>query len=648
MFKTLLIKEWKDRAPVAALGLALMALVLAAFLAAAGDRDLREFIMAAFLIGYFPFVGLMLGAGAFEPEFRDGAWAFLLSRPVRKETVWLAKLAASLSIMAIFGLVFLGLMAAVPDLGRVVAGFKFPEMLEAGLELFPLVLLSSLFFFSIAFSLSLLSEKQLGLVLGSLVLGVVLQGLLSFIAYRAELRGWLSSAGRLPWLDAYKLALVLSSLAFLAASLVTFRKADFSQLRRKAASLAKHAVLFLAAAWLLSGLWPTLRPGPPERITSAVDIIGDDAFFATTKSFYRYDIARDSLDKLARWRSQDAWTAVGEGKILYAAGWDADELPPLRAMNLDGSGKRTLLGPGSEAPPADWQTWNSVLSPDGRRAAVFARDGGEGTASMDAPRSLWLVRTDGSGVNILPPLDPALQDKGDRHVWLYIAGWSAPTDSLILMVRRSSGTGMALWTYELATGAQRRLFEADTMSYPSVSPNGGSVFVVHRSDRSKPLEAAIIDVASGETTLVKKLEAKNSYFYGSLTGFAWSKNGDEVAFIVRKDKGVYSPAYYSLPERRLVEVGDFPPSEPFSGQPFSGVSIGWIEGDTKLVLGLPRDRCLKILDRRLAEVKTVGVPAGVSASYHVRPAGESVFLQGSGEERVWKLDLKTDKWKRIW
>ena len=645
MFKTLLIKEWKDKALVALFGLAMMAVFLAAFIGFGDNRDLREIVPAGFLIIFFPFLGLMLGAGAFESEFRDGAWAYLLSRPVRKETVWLAKLAALLSILAVFGLAFLGLMAALPGLGEVVAGFKLPEMLDAGLDLFPLVLLSSLFYFSVAFALSILSEKQLGLVLGSLVLGLTVQGALSFIAYRAELRGWLSNSGRLPWLDAYKLALVLSSLAFLAASLITFRKADFSQPRRKAASLAKHAVLFLAAAWLLSGLWPALRPGPPERVTSAVDIIGEAAYFATTKGFYRYDIAQDSLDKIARWRSQDAWTAVGQGKILYTAGWDPEELPPLRAMNLDGSGKRILLGPGSEAPPAEWQTWNSVLSPDGRRAAVFAREGDEGVASIDAPRSLWLVRTDGSGVKKLPPLDPDLQNKGDRRVWLFLAGWSAATDSLILMARSSAETGMALWTYELATGAQRRLSQAERLSYPSVSPDGRSVFIIRGSGRSGPFETVIIDVASGETTLVKKLEARNSSIYGSLTGFAWSKSGGDVAFLIKKDGGVYSPAYFSRSEGRLVETGeDLTAGDASSAPP----SIDWSDGGATLVLGIPRDRCLKVLDRRLAEVKTVGVPADVPKSYYVRPAKDAVFLQGFGPESVWKLDLKTGTWKKIW
>jgi len=644
MFKTLLIKEWKDKAPVAALGLALMAVFLAAFLAGGGDGDLREYMMAAFLIGFFPFVGLMLGAGAFEPEFRDGAWAFLLSRPVRKETVWLAKLAASFSILAVFGLVFLGLMAAVPDLGRVVAGFNFPEMLEAGLELFPLVLLSSLFFFSIAFSLSILSEKQLGLVLGSLVLGAVLQGLLSFIAYRAELRGWLSNSGRLPWLDAYKLAMVLSSLAFLAASLITFRKTDFSQPKRKAASLAKHAALFLAAAWFLSGLWPALRPGPPEKITAGVEVVGGCAYFATTKGFYRYDIAQDSLDKLVRWRSQDAWTVIGGGKLLYMAGWDPEELPPVRAINLDGSGKRTLVEAGSEELPFELQPWSLRLSPDGQKAVALARETSDGTGPTPGPYFVWIVRTDGSGSKRLPPLDPDLQMKGDHPAWVSIVGWHARKDLLILMARRSGETGMALWTYELATGAQKRLLAADRMGYPVVSPGGTSVMVVHKSDPSGPLEAALIDPVSGERTLVAQLESSLSYFYGTFMGFAWSERGGDCAFLIRKDQGVYVPARYSMSERRLVEAGGFPYGEPSSHVP----SIGWIDEDRKLVLGLPRDRCLKVLGRDLAEVKTLGVPDEVAKAFYVRAAGGNVFLHAFGEEGVWRLDLKTEKWKKVW
>ncbi len=189
MFKTLLIKEWKDKAVLVAFGLAIMGLMLTAFLVSGGDKDLRELIPATFLIFFFPVFGAMLGAGAFESEFRDGAWTYLLSRPVRKGTIWSAKLVALLSILAGFWLAFIGLMAVVPGLGEVVSGFKLPEMLGSGLEFLPLILLSSLFFFSIAFSLSILTDKQLSLVFGTLFLGLVLEGALLFLALPGRGRG---------------------------------------------------------------------------------------------------------------------------------------------------------------------------------------------------------------------------------------------------------------------------------------------------------------------------------------------------------------------------------------------------------------------------------------------------------------------------
>jgi ABC-type transport system involved in multi-copper enzyme maturation permease subunit len=144
MFKTLLIKEWKDKALLTAFGLGIMGLMLASFLLFGNDQDLRELIPATFLIFFFPVIGAMLGAGAFESEFRDGAWTYLLSRPVRKETIWSAKLAALLSILAGFWLVFIGLMAVVPGLGDVIAGFNLPKIVGSGLSLFPLILLSLL------------------------------------------------------------------------------------------------------------------------------------------------------------------------------------------------------------------------------------------------------------------------------------------------------------------------------------------------------------------------------------------------------------------------------------------------------------------------------------------------------------------------
>jgi ABC-type transport system involved in multi-copper enzyme maturation permease subunit len=640
MFTSLLIKEWKDKAVIALFGLIMMTAFTAAFVAVDGQDDLRELLAAGFPIIFFPAFGAILGAGAFESEFRDGAWAYLLSRPARKETVWLAKLAALLSVLAGYWLIFLGLTAAVPGLGGTVAGYRIPGMLDSEVNLFPLVLLTSLFLFSVAFSLSLLSEKLLGLVLGSIFLGSLVQAALTYVAFKLEGRGLLSKAGLYPWLDAYKLALVLSCLAFLAASLLTFRRADFSQPKRKAASLAKHSALFLIAAWGLAALWPTLRPGRPESFESEFEIIGDNVYFATTRGFYRYDSARDRLKKSARWRLSIGPMVIGGGKLLQT-GWDRSDQAHLQVMNLDGTARAAIMGPGSVNDTAYWEPWSLALSPDGRRAAVISLAEERGTRVLRRD-SLWILPTDGSVAKKRFRLDPALQKRADFHSSLRLVAWPPRPDSIVLLLTRREGLS-ALWSCDLETGTQRPLFEAARFGSLSVSPDGCSVLTAYRAGETGPFVAAVIDLISGNATEVAGLDEPpnvHSVFWDA----SWSAGSEDVAFLLRVRKGVYAPAVYFSNEGRTAVASGEAIEVSSSGMP----SIAWAAGDTRLAVVLPKERALKILDRGFAEVGSFRIPDGVPDIFRVRSAGRTVLFQAFGPESVWGLDLETAKWKRIW
>jgi ABC-type transport system involved in multi-copper enzyme maturation permease subunit len=646
MFKTLLIKEWKERTLVALFGLGLMIVLLAAFLILGDSRDFRDLIPAGFLF-IFPFLGLILGAGAFESELRNDSWAYLLSRPVRKETIWLAKLTALMSIMAGFWLVFLGLMAAVPSLGEVVAGYRFPEVFEAGLEFLPMILLSSVFYFSIAFSLSILSERQFSLVFGSLFLGFALQGVLTYFAFLAEGRGLLSHAGRFPWLDAYKLALVLSSLAFLGASLITFRKADFSQPKRKAVSLAKYSLLFLALAWLLAAAWPAVRPGPKEELSYGMDVVGSDAFFSTTRGLYRYDVARDKVSRLVRGPFFDNGRyVIGGGKILYTIFKPKDADFVLHVMNIDGSGKRQVLGDGKdEALIPAWFN-GFALSPDGKTAIILHEQVEKPSRRGIYRRTIWSVRIDGTGFKKLPPLDPVLAGNGKEHSWLWIVAWPATSGGLLLRAGSAEG-GAGLWTYDPATGAQARLFEGPRVATGPVSPGGDALVIAHRAEVKGPLEILLLDIPSGEKTSVMKIESPEASTWG-IANAVWSRTGDRVAFLVRKGRGVFTVAVYSRPERRLIEAMNSSSEEPLPQTPSSlSPSIGWISKDSRLVLGVPQERCLKVLSPDLAVEKKLPVPSGFGKSYHVWAAGDAVLVEDFENEAIWRLDLETEKWKKV-
>lgn len=648
MFTILLVKEWKDKAAIVLFGLVMLAAFAAAFVVLEGESDLREIVATGFLTVFFPAVGAILGAGAFESEFRDGAWAYLLSRPVRKETVWLAKLVALLAVLAGFWLAFLGLTAAVPGLGEVVAGYKLPGMRELVLNMPPLVLLTSLFFFAVAFSLSIVSEKLLGLVLGSIFLGALAQAALTYLAFKAEGRGLLSKDGLYPWLEAYKLALVLSCLAFLAASLVTFRRADFSQTKRKATSLAKSAARLLAAAWLLGLLWPTLRPGRPEVILSELEIVGNSAYFATTRGFYRYDIGRDSLKKISRWnRSYDFVTVINGGKVLFSA-WDAQGQPSLQVMNLDGTEKKTILGAETNAGHLGTLYWRALaLSPDGRRAAVITmRRDGEGRSRPDA---VWIVPTDGSVGPEPLEFDPAVRAQMATTFWLNAVSWEPKSEALILQFSKRE-LPSSLWRYDLTTGAQRLLFEAARIGVRSATAPNGSIFVTYWPDTSwprptGPVVAAVIDLVSGKSTEVARVEETSDLlWYGAFSSSSWSADGQDLALLIQERKGIFIPTHFSLKEGQAVVASGEPVEASSSGIP----RIVWASGDTQLALMLPRERSLKVLDRDLKEVKRIEFPAAVANMEEGRAIAKGVLLLSGNPQGVWRLDLDKGKWKRVW
>jgi ABC-type transport system involved in multi-copper enzyme maturation permease subunit len=648
MFTILLVKEWKDKAVIVLFGLVMLAAFAAAFVVLEGETDLREIVATGFLTVFFPAIGAILGAGAFESEFRDGAWAYLLSRPVRKETVWLAKLAALLAVLAVFWLIFLGLTAAVPGLDRIVGGYTLPEFVGAAIHLLPLVLLTSLFFFSVAFSLSVLSEKLLGLVLGSIFLGAVVQTALTSIAVWAERTGLLSKGWLYPWLAPYKLALVLSCLAFLAASLVTFRRTDFSQPKRKAATLAVCSALFLIIAWGLAALWPALRPGRPEEFDSGLEIVGDNAYFATTRGFYRYDIERGSLKKVVRWTERYSQAAIGGGKLLYMK-WDDQSGYYLNVMNLDGKEDRTLLGPGTGDGRWDMNLWplSLALSPDGRRAAVTSMKRDEEGHSR--PDAVWIVPTDGSGK--IEPLrfDPALRAQMETTRWFRIVAWESEPDSLVLLFSDRDAPSR-LWNIDLVTGAQRLLFEAARIGFRSATAPNGSIFVTYWPDTSwprptGPVVAAVIDSVSGKSTEVARVEETSDLLmYGALSSPSWSANGQDLALLIQERKGFFIPIRFSFKDGQAVVANGEPVEASSSGIP----GISWASGDTRLVLALPRERSLKVLDRDLKEVKRIDFPTAVANMEDGRAIAKGVLLLSGNPQGVWRLDLDTGKWKRIW
>lgn len=651
MFKTLLVKEWKDKALLVAFGLGITGLMLTVFLVSGDNKDLRELIPATFLIFFFPVFGAMLGAGAFESEFRDGAWIYLLSRPVRKETVWSAKLVALLSILAGFWLVFVGLMAVVPGLEEVVSGLQLPEMLGTGLAFLPLILLSSLFFFSIAFSFSILTDKQLSLVFGSLFLGFVLEGALFFFAFLAAGRVMETRAGRFPMLDVFNLGLVLSSLAFLAASLLTFLKSDFSQPKRKMKAVAAWGVLFLAAAWAMSAAWPALRPGPKEEISFRIDVARNEAFLSTNRGLYRYDLGSDRFKRIIRWRV-GGLCLTGGGKVLYVVEDSSPEGSALWAANTDGSDKRLLVGGRRQDSQALSWFQNPRLSPDGKTALLFYREISEASPRTHM-RSLASIGTDGTGLKKLAPLDPGLVGNGEEQTPVAILAWLESPEGLLMWARPLNGappprtvqTPYIVWRYDLTSGAQTKLFESPGPASLVPNPAANTALLIIRKDDSVgPIDISLLDLKTGGTRPVTTIQLPGTEFlWNAIQHSAWSGDANRIGFLIRREERLVTPAVYFGKEHRFVMGPDIR----LQASPDPRPALSWTGDGTGLIVTAVVERSLYFLGPDLVLAKKVPVPSSVSGQFTAWPIGKAVLVSDHDNEAVWRLDLATETWKRV-
>ena len=635
MFKALLIKEWREKASIAAFGLGLMAAFLAAFLALGDKRDISDLVTAGFLLLVFPFLGLLLGSSAFETEFRDHAWAYLLSRPIRKETAWLAKFVALATFLAGLWVVFLVMIKALPALADVATGYKLPAGLQVDVSFFPLAVLSSFYYFAVAFSLSILFERQFSLVFASLFTGLVLQALAHFLAFRLAGEQALSSADRPALLKAYWMALLLSGLAFLGASLLTFRKTDFSQPRKKCAVFAKLATGFLALAWLLAAAWLIVGGTPKAAYLSGIEAVADNQiYFSTGRGLYRYDAATDGLERLSRQRHAHV-ASVRAGKVAYLE----METNALWGMNTDGSEKRLLFRPEVDrnSPKEPLRPVSALLSPDGRTVVFCAVNpmagwGGQGKFS------LWSAGSDGSGLKGLP-LEPAVAGRGRTPPWLFILAWRESGTKIVFRQGPGDyGTGNKLWLYDLASGSAHVLLENARLGYPLPSPRQDYVAIPYSSEPGAVHGLFILDLKTMETTDVPgKLD-------NTALHISWTPGGDRLAILYGTAAGGASLAVYSLTESRITASRDLEAET--RGE--SGLWVDWIREDGQVLLSDSKAGVLRILDKDLADQKKFTVPSSVGSAFWPATTGRVILLTDTQHNRLWRLDLKTEKWKKIW
>jgi len=227
MLKKMMIKEWRERSGVILFALAALVLFALAFTVYSRDKYALDVLAGTLILIFLPVFSLLLGASGFSSEFRDGAWAYLFSRPAKKWRLGLAKYLSLLAILLVVLFLFALLAKVHPALKPVPSAFNFP-LLDERMPFGVLAFVFPLLLFTTAFSLSVLSEHPLIVAFLTLLVWTVLP-------ITATLAGFRSSP-ILEWgmySSTFWLMFPLVPLSLFLAFLVTLNRSDFSQPRRR-------------------------------------------------------------------------------------------------------------------------------------------------------------------------------------------------------------------------------------------------------------------------------------------------------------------------------------------------------------------------------------------------------------------------------
>jgi hypothetical protein len=626
MFRRILIKEWRDNRLLLSLtGLALAVLVA---LGLAGKSKTAVYVAGALFFGFLA-VGLLLGSAAFSSEYRDNAWSYLFSRPVRKSTIWIYKYLALLSFLAAGFLILSLAVALLPGLKSVVKDFYAPSFLSST-ALYALAVFISL---TIPYSLSILSEKTVVI----LAVSVFVAAFLFWFHFQSLHFFW----QRYPYWGSFAPMGLFVGASFILASILTLGKIDFTRQARKlfvfSGLLLSFLALSLAAEILIISRG---KPFSKPRIWGWYSSKIDGQVYLTTAAdrIIRYDSRKNKVQSLPS-SFGDALSdfSFAGGKIGFIrAGrtWTGDRRSEACVSNPDGT-DLTILARfyGEDSELKGWTPAGKVLlSPGGQQAAFVA----EPTDRRRSPVLFWM-NVDATHRMSLP-LESYYQGSVDPLCWL------EKENSLVLFFGRrywntrgvtprvvkvdlDTGAGTS---FELNSTAPSRYWMVTYRADPSVS----KAILLYQEDDSELIRLVLLDLETFKTNVIYEQPRLHAY------PWVWAPGGDKFAFCNEGTMWVYSQS-----ENRLRNVLRLPAK---NGRPF----FDWLdEGRRLAIVQIAQGGYeLLVLGDEYKVEKKLRIPDRVARGvdyWNIWGLDEKILL-ASEQTGLWRLDLKTEEWEKVY
>jgi len=624
----LILKEWKEKVEILLFALAFLLIFVVAALVAAQRGDILDILTGSFLIVFLPVAAALIGASAFITEFKDGAWAYLLSRPLKKSAIWISKFAALLALVAALLAISFAVLSSIPSLSE-----RIRE-----LSLWGACFALSLSLFVIAFSLSFLTEKQFQ---------VIFLSLLAFPGFGAVFAAVLKKFPNLipDFVFLIPVVWVLGVVSIGASSLFAFCRTDFSQPRAKAVGFLKAIALslVLGAVVVLASIWIAGRFTRTSNLW--VEVHGRTAYIDSNRGLFRYDAERGKLKRLLGGGAYFGGrrNTAGGGKVVWfkesrvTKGPAHDLEQELWIMDEDGRNRKSLLRISEiKDPPLSGQAlYDCRISPDGRRIICLPYG-----VEKDRP-TLWSLNSDGTGLRFYQ-VDVPNAD------WFDCFGWSADGRHIILFVmekqnpqeKRGLKRRARLFKLSLESGVWQAFPDSASGVWVfGLSPQGTRVglLVSESTDFNAPRDVlALFDIESMEKTDILRVQG--------VQFLRWNEDGGKAAFLADNSKRI---GVVSLQEKRILaeKVLSDKKKEQSRG------TMDWAAEGQKLVLSdFDGSRyVLRVFSDTLQEDKAYPIPQGdtINSLPNVYGLGQKVLVLDFQSSRLWVFDLAKEKWRKL-
>ncbi|MBD3415059.1 MAG: hypothetical protein GF421_11585 [Candidatus Aminicenantes bacterium] len=617
IFKHFFIKEWKEKSLI----FFLAALFLAALtgIRFSGQDELTMYLSGMFVWFFLPFSAAMIGSSGFYHEYKNNAWIYLLSRPVKKPVVWLFKYIPQLTMVLVIYGIFLFLVLVLPGFKEILEVFSFSGRLfhYSALSSSLLIAITA---FSLAFSLSILHDKPFIIFLTAIFIGAGISFLVNFYSdflYRNHY-GMNNLIG----------ISYLWPAAFILGSLYTFSRVDFSQSKAKLTRFILVTALSLIAAGAIStGLTLVDWHFRGRDYMFNLTVLRNDAFFRTKKGTLRYDKLKDKTTRITRRRGRLDASRSGDKALLltydyHQEGESRKYTYTLKLINPDGSEIRKLVQTQPSGTPfTGLRIRNFDISPCGQEVVFITEN------PRNSRIKIWTLRSDGSEQREFLPEIPDLDQ-------ISIAGWTSDYRIILLAVKRSSGQGteMILLSFDPDHRTLKRL--ASFIRKPhlcSVSSSGKFAAYVYFDPASEEEVLEITNLFSGDS--------KEIHRGGSIHDIQWGQENDTLVFTLETNQiGIFSletgkiSAFEFIPAAVLDSL--FP-------------SLDWICGDQKLALRGQNNEPEQILimDRNLEVQEIIDAPSSFRAVYSM---DRTILIYNQTDNQLWCYDMDKDKWKNIY